>query len=106
MGNHVKALLVVVGLAAFCVIPVAGPILGDAGGEVVRRAFGVTPEAKTANVARRVDPRYAKTDKTTGPLRAASDCCADCEGQWDFDAHRCNTASRTTRTCYLKCNSK
>ena len=106
MGNQVKALLVVIGLTAFCVVPVAGPILGDAAGEVVRRVFGVTPEAKTANIKRRVDPRYAKTKGKEGPLRIASECCAECDGEWDFGEDRCTAVSRATQTCYLKCNSK
>ncbi|MEE2789713.1 MAG: hypothetical protein VX589_20400 [Myxococcota bacterium] len=105
MENQIKAGVVIACLFMFCAVPVAGPLLGDAGDEVVRRALDLTTEAKIGNVKTRTDARYVAAASASAPLKTASQCCLGCDASWSYSEDRCMTVSQSENECYLNCTT-
>ena len=106
MSDQAKAMVVIVCLFLFCAVPVAGPMLGNAGDEVVKRALGVTPEVQMENRKRRSDSRYLDTTGGQAPLQAASQCCLKCGAKWRFNDDNCDAPTQEQELCYVTCASK
>ena len=101
MSPAVKSTFVVIGLFAFCAIPIAGPGLGVAGDAVVQFAFGVDDETKVEYEKRLVNPDYQ-----TAQVQKAIKCCNEvCDLDWDFMTDRCILPSRASTNCYATCQA-
>jgi len=101
MSPVVKSTFVVVGLFAFCAIPIAGPGIGVAADAVVQYAFGVDDETKVEYKKTLSDPEYQ-----TENVKKAIDCCRQvCNLDWDFMADRCVLLNRTATNCYAGCEA-
>ena len=100
MSGGIKATLVVGGLVAFFLMPVAGPGLEVAVGTLIQTALGSDDQTEAENRKLRGDARY----RENGPMKKALGCCSGCDLTWDFKADRCLTNTQMDNQCYMACS--
>ncbi len=102
MSPGVKAVMVILGLFGFFMIPVVGPMLADAGTVTVQTVLGVDDETAVENKKVRENKAYLPS----GDLGKAKQCCLKCDADWNHFEDRCDIQTQSIAKCYTKTCAK